>query len=344
MFFAALDSFRPFLYYLPDRYEKPGVSVIESHLSWFGMKFAKYVTDRRRAIPILLLALCVMVIGGSFIRMWSDPDFRRSDLPLSTVEDTLSKSLQRDTEIAQVQLQQCKIVYEVGGDGRDVVLLHCWAGSKEYWKWTVQALIPHFRVYALDLRGFGDSDKPKDGYTMQDYSRLVGDFMDSVGIDKAILVGHSLGGKIAVNFAEQYPDRVEKLVLVGTPVNKVSLGLRVFTWPVIGKPWYWVVKRIGKYTLQTQEAKRAWLKPTTNSAVKSMKAFSKTDLSGKLSRIHVPALVVVGDKDRSSASKQASVFVQELENVSLYIVKHAGHSPMCENPAAFNRLLLDFLR
>jgi pimeloyl-ACP methyl ester carboxylesterase len=172
----------------------------------------------------------------------------------------------------------------------------------------------------------------------------VGDFMDSVGIDKAILVGHSLGGKIAVNFAEQYPDRVERLVLVGTPVNKVALGLRLFTWPVIGKPWYWVVKRIGKHSLQTQEAKRAWLKPTTNSAVKSMKAFSRTDLSGKLSRIHVPALVVIGDKDRSSAAKQASVFVQELENVRLCVVKHAGHSPMCENPAAFNRLLVDFLR
>jgi len=140
----------------------------------------KYITNRRRAIPILLFALCVVFIGGSFIRMWSDPDFRRSDLPLSTVEDTLSKSLQRDTEIAQVQLQQCKIVYEVGGDGEDVVLLHCWAGSKEYWKWTVQALIPHFRVYALDLKGFGDSDKPKDGYTMEDYSRLVAEFLDAL--------------------------------------------------------------------------------------------------------------------------------------------------------------------
>jgi pimeloyl-ACP methyl ester carboxylesterase len=322
----------------------PGVSVIESHLSSFGMRLAKYITDRRRMIPILLFALCVVVIGGSFIRMWTDPDFRRSDLPLSTVEDTLSKSLQRDTEIAQVQLQQCKIVYEVGGDGRDVVLLHCWAGSKEYWKWTVQALIPYFRVYALDLKGFGDSDKPKDGYTMQDYSRLLAEFLDALGIDSAILVGHSLGGKIAVDFAEQYPDRMERLVLVGTPVNKVSLGLRVFTWPIIGKPWYWVVKRIGRYTLQTQEAKRAWLKPTTNSAVKSMKAFSKTDLSGKLSRIHVSSLVVIGDKDRSSAAKQASVFVQELENARLCVVKHAGHSPMCENPAAFNRLLVDFLR
>ncbi len=304
----------------------------------------KYITNRRRAIPILLLALCVLFIGSSFIRMCSDPDFRRSELPLSTVEDTLSQSLQRDTEIAGVQLQQCKIVYEVGGDGRNVVLLHCWAGSKEYWKWTVQALIPHFRVYALDLKGFGDSDKPKDGYTMDDYSRLVAEFMDTLGIDSAILVGHSLGGKIAVNFAEQHPDRMESLVLVGTPVNKVSLGLRVFTWPIIGKPWYWIVKRIGKYTLQTQEAKRAWLKPTINSAVRSMKAFSGTDLSGKLSRIRMPTLVVIGDKDRSSAAKQASVFVRELENVKLCVVKHAAHSPMCENPAAFNRLLVDFLR
>jgi 3-oxoadipate enol-lactonase len=57
----------------------------------------------------------------------------------------------------------------------------------------------------------------------------------------------------------------------------------------------------------------------------------------------MPALVVVGDKDRSSAAKQAFILVQELESVRLCVVKHAGHSPMCENPAAFNRLLVDFL-
>jgi len=287
-------------------------------------------------------SFCVVFIGGSFIRMANDPDFCRSDLPVSTVEDTLSKKLQRDTEIARVQLEQGNISYEVGGSGKNVVLLHCWAGSKEYWKWTIRALIPHFRVYAPDLKGFGDSDKPKDGYTMADFSKLVADFFDVLGIDKAILVGHSMGGKIALDFAEQHPDRVDKLVLVGTPVGKVSFGLRVFAWPIVGKPWYWLVRKIGQYTLRTEEARSAWLKPTITSAVRSMKAFSETDLTERLSNIHVPTLIVIGEKDRSSAAGQARIFLQKLEDVRLGIVKHTGHSPMCENPAPFNRLLLDF--
>ena len=306
------------------------------------LRFIRRMITRRRMIPLLMLAFCVVFIGGSFIRMANDPDFCRSDLPVSTVEDTLSKKLQRDTEIARVQLEQGNISYEVGGSGKNVVLLHCWAGSKEYWKWTIRALIPHFRVYAPDLKGFGDSDKPKDGYTMADFSKLVADFFDVLGIDKAILVGYSMGGKIAVDFAEQHPDRVDKLVLVGTPVGKVSFGLRVFAWPIVGKPWYWLVRKIGQYTLRTEEARSAWLKPTITSAVRSMKAFSETDLTERLSNIHVPTLIVIGEKDRSSAAGQARIFLQKLEDVRLGIVKHTGHSPMCENPAPFNRLLLDF--
>ena len=305
-------------------------------------KFIKRIFTRRRTVLLLMLVLFVVFTVTSFVRMVGDPDFRRSDLPVSTVEDTLSARLQRDTEIASVRLEQGNISYEVGGSGKNMVLLHCWAGSKEYWKWTIQALIPHFRVYAPDLKGFGDSDKPKDGYTMADFSKLMADFFDMLGIDKAILVGHSMGGKIAVDFAEQHPDRVDKLVLVGTPVNKVSLGLRVFAWPIVGKPWYWLVRKIGQYTLRTEEAKSAWLKPTITSAVRSMKAFSTTDLTGKLPNIYMPTLIVMGEKDRSSAARQTRIFFQKLKDVRLCIVKYAGHSPMCENPTAFNHLLLDF--
>ena len=92
----------------------------------------KRIFTRRGAIPLLIVALCLVFIGASFIQMVYDSDFRRSDLPISTVEDTLSAQFQRDTEIAGVHLEQGYISYEAGGSGRNVVLLHCWAGSKEY--------------------------------------------------------------------------------------------------------------------------------------------------------------------------------------------------------------------
>ncbi len=307
------------------------------------LRAIRLIFTRRRIILILTFVFCLALIGGSFVRMVNDQALRRAYLPISTVEDTLSSELQRDTEIASVRLEQGDVSYEAGGSGDNIVLLHCWAGSREYWKWTIRSLVPQFRIYALDLKGFGDSEKPKDGYSMSDFSSLLVEFFDTLGIDKAVLVGHSMGGTIAVHFAEQYPERVEKLILVSTPVSKVSLGLRVFALPVVGKPWYWLVRKAGHYTLRTPEAKKAWLKPTINSAVKSMRAFSKADLTGKLSSIRAPTLIVTGEKDYTASAKQAYIFLQQLEDVRLCIVRNAGHSPMCENPAAFNRLLLDFL-
>lgn len=298
---------------------------------------------RRRTIMLLTVLFFLLLIVASFIRMANNPEFRRSGLPLGTVEDALSVDLQSITEVSIVKLEQGNISYKSGGKGENIVLIHSWAGSKEYWKYTIHGLIDNYRVYALDLKGFGDSDKPKDGYTMADYSNLIADFFDTLKIDKATVVGHSLGGKIAVSFAEQYPSKIEKLVLVDTPVSKISVGLRIFTWRVIGKPWYYVVRAIGKYTFQSPEAKSSWLKPTGNSAVKSMKAFARTDLTDKLLNIDAPALVILGEHDRSTAASQVNIFLQNLKNVKLAIVKKAGHSPMSENPKAFNRLLIDFL-
>ena len=283
-----------------------------------------------------------ILITVSFIKTIHDPYTHRSNLPLGTVEDTLSSKIQTNTKTAIVHLSNVDISYEYGGNGKNIIFLHCWAGSKEYWKYTAQALASNFRVYALDLKGFGDSDKPEDGYTIDDFTNLLKEFFNKIGINKAILVGHSMGGKIAVDFAERYPDKVEKLVLVGTPIGKVSLGLKMFTYPIIGKPWYWLVRKLVGHSLQTQEAKEAWSKPTTNSAINSMKMMSNTDLADKLPNICVPTLVVTGERDISANAKQNHIYLQRLKDVKFCIIRNAGHSPMCENPVAFNHLLLDF--
>ena len=195
-------------------------------------------------IFVLTVTFFLALMAVSFIKTVRVPSVHRSGLPISTVEDALSSKSQANTNKVVVHLSHGGVSYEYGGNGKNVVFLHCWAGSKEYWKLTIQALTPHFRVYALDLKGFGDSDKPDDGYTIEDFTNSVVEFFNAVKIDKAIIVGHSMGGKIAVDFTERYPDRVEKLVLVGTPIGKVSMGLRIFTFPIIGRPWYWLVKKL----------------------------------------------------------------------------------------------------
>ena len=101
----------------------------------------------------------------------------------------------------------------LGNGGSDVILIHGLGGYLEHWTENIEPLADHHRVYALDLVGFGRSDKPEAAYSMPFFARFVRDFMDGQGIERATLAGNSLGGSIALQFAIDFPERVEKLVL-----------------------------------------------------------------------------------------------------------------------------------
>lgn len=108
--------------------------------------------------------------------------------------------------------------YEVLGRGRPVILLHGMLGSWRYWIPTIQHLQQNFRVYALDLYGFGDSARKPEKYDLKHQVALVADFMQEMGLPKAALIGHDIGAFVAVEFAQQYPDRVARLMIVSTPL------------------------------------------------------------------------------------------------------------------------------
>ncbi len=108
--------------------------------------------------------------------------------------------------------------YEVLGRGRPVVLLHGWIGSWRYWVPTMQQLQSNYRIYALDLFGFGDSGKNPQKYSLEHQLVLLDDFMKQLGIPKAAVIGHGLGALIALTFARRYPDRIPRLLLVSAPL------------------------------------------------------------------------------------------------------------------------------
>jgi pimeloyl-ACP methyl ester carboxylesterase len=110
------------------------------------------------------------------------------------------------------------IHYEVLGRGRQVVLVHGWLGSWRYWIPAMQQLQSKYRVYALDLYGFGDSGKNPAKYTLEHQVALLADFMQDLGIPKAALIGHGLGALVVTEFARQYPDRVARMMLLSAPL------------------------------------------------------------------------------------------------------------------------------
>lgn len=109
--------------------------------------------------------------------------------------------------------------YEVlGRGGRPVILVHGWLGSWRYWIPTMRQLQLKYRVYALDLFGFGDSSKNPERYTINQQIELLDDFMKQLGIPKAAILAHGLGAHVAIEFAKLYPDKVARMLLVSAPL------------------------------------------------------------------------------------------------------------------------------
>jgi 2-(acetamidomethylene)succinate hydrolase len=124
--------------------------------------------------------------------------------------------------------------YEWPGPGSNLVLLHPSSGYGRMWEWTANALGSRFHVYALDQRGHGDSGRPDGDYSAEEYAGDLLLFFEAVGIDKAIVAGQSLGGRVGQVFAAIHPERIQGLGLVGGPHTSNFFPTRAETTKVLG--------------------------------------------------------------------------------------------------------------
>lgn len=108
--------------------------------------------------------------------------------------------------------------YEVLGRGRPVVLIHGWIGAWQYWVPMMQQIHLKYRVYALDLFGFGDSAKNPEKYSYEQQVNLLLEFMKQMGLPKAAFIGHGLGAMVLIRFASEHPDRVARMLTVSAPL------------------------------------------------------------------------------------------------------------------------------
>jgi len=113
-----------------------------------------------------------------------------------------------------VQVNGHTIFYTMKGEGRPLLLIHGYGAGMWVWEKQIEALSQSYRVYGLDLIGHGFSDRPKIPYTPEAYIYFLRDFMDGVGIEKATLIGNSMGGGIAWAMAILFPERVDRLILI----------------------------------------------------------------------------------------------------------------------------------
>ncbi|PYE48657.1 alpha/beta fold hydrolase [Deinococcus yavapaiensis] len=255
------------------------------------------------------------------------------------------------------------------GEGEPVVLLHGIGRSLEDWADTVPAFAAHHRVYALDLIGFGLTDKPDVPYTLPGLARFVRHYLDAVGETRPVhLVGNSMGGAVAQQFAAMYPQQVRKLVLVNSAGfgREVTFVLRLLAVPKLGE---WLMApnpRNSARAVQglfhdsrfaTAERRRhAQLlarQPNRARSYLSVARFLggwrgvhphwREALTRQVAERKLATLIIWGDRDKILPAKHLEHARRVYPHARSHLFPQTGHMPQIERAGEFNALVLKFL-
>ena len=233
--------------------------------------------------------------------------------------------------------------YEVFGRGQPVLFLHGWLGSWRYWVPTMETISDRYRAYALDFWGFGDSAKTDSLYRLSDYVTLIDGFLNTLGIGNAVLVGHALGARVALEYAIGHPDQVDKLMLVSLPLTPDSLSRKLIGLAHNSLLAQLIWRRQMLHPEVAQEAGKtdpAALQLSLQSMVR-IDGFGQVGYIGQFRR--TPLLVVYGEKDDVVDPVPARQLDHLWPNVRTIGLPDSKHFPMLDEPAKFTRLLKDFL-
>lgn len=277
---------------------------------------------------------------------------------------SLSTWRERYSQGKVVNLDGRETHYLVQGEGRDIILIHGFFFDYTAWLETIDELARHYRVHALDLWGFGYSTRDIPGCDYPLFSQQLLAFMDQLQIDRATLVGHSLGGGIAATFAVEHPDRVDGLVLVaaaGLP-NPEPLTARLFMLPGVGEFLLRLpVEALRRRMLDdfflfnaasiTPEHFRILvrsqkIRESVSVALKCMRGRFADKLQPVFERLcgmAMPKLVVWGDHDRAIPPDTGRRLHAALKGSEFVLIESAGHAPHLERAEVFNSALLAFL-
>jgi len=247
-----------------------------------------------------------------------------------------------------------KIAYNEAGKGSVVILIHGLGADSRHWAANLGPLSESFHVMTLDMIGYGQSDKPLMRYTVENFVNYLHGFMGELKIRRASLVGNSLGGWIALDFAIRHPHLVDKLVLVdsaGLPPQAslklppgglkplLALNLRAF-FEFIDANREWAAVDLGPNAFERHvENGDAY---TVASSVAEM-ATGKEFEDKKLGRVHAPTLIIWGRDDALIPLPHGEELHQGIAGSQLLVIEGTGHIPMVGKPKEFNEAVRKFL-
>ncbi|MGH2352885.1 MAG: alpha/beta fold hydrolase [Chloroflexota bacterium] len=238
-------------------------------------------------------------------------------------------------------------------DGEALVLLHGYSDSWFSFSRFLPLLPRSYHAYALDQRGHGDSERPAGGYAIDDFAADAAAFLDDVGVDRATIVGHSMGSFVARRVAETWPERVRRLVLIDsafTPVNEVMLELGEVTRTLADPVPPDIAREFQASTVHVpvpeaffervvaeclKAPARVW-----RSAFEGLLAF---DDAGELGQIAAPTLLLWGDRDALFSRAEQERLAAAIPDARPMVYPETGHCPHWERPERVARDLHAFI-
>ena len=273
-------------------------------------------------------------------------------------------------EEQKIEVESLPTRYLAAGEGPPLLLLHGVGDNALDWQWVMPALASTYRIYAPDLPGSGDSANPRSDYSPAYFTRFVAAFLDALEVERAAVVGNSLGGLVGLRLALAEPARVAALGLVssGGLGREVTYALRSLALPGYGElAVAWGKRRpgaaqraLGRAALvfsRPQDAPRKWIKEQYRMA--RLPGFLEAQLAAvraqvglkgqrevlvdRLAQVERPTMVVWGTRDRVLPYSQAKEAFSHLQEGYLELIPECGHLPHVERPERFVSNLRRFL-
>src|SRR5271170_5390088 len=273
-------------------------------------------------------------------------------------------------ELKFLELHGDRVAYRDNGDGEVLLLIHGMAGSSDSWRSVIPQLSKKFRVIAPDLLGHGESAKPRSDYSLGAFAVFLRDFLDELGVSQATVVGHSLGGGVAMQFVYQHPDYVQRLVLIssGGLGPDVGLVLRLLSAPgaelvlpiIPPKPVLTARNKLRSWLtatgIQSPRGAELWSAYSSLSDRQTRESFLKTlrsvvDYRGQSvsalnrlqTRADLPVMAIWGDRDSIIPVDHAYAAHEARADTRLEVLPGVGHFPQVEAPNEVVELIEDFI-
>lgn len=316
----------------------------------------------KKFLLLSLIFACVTTALGPFV------------IPVPTLDGLVSEQEFVDPDSQFIEINGVNIHYKEAGAGeRTFILLHPFGGSTYSWREVMDEFAKYGRVIAYDRPAFGLTERPLPGeweenpYGMKANVEILRELLDSMGVEKAVLVGNSAGGGVAVAFALEYPERIDELILVDPGVG----GGRGPQFPAWALPVMWTpqMRHLGPLMMRDyQESlprtlERGWFDQTklTNEIrerhlqILKIKNWDKAfyeltfapaypELRPLLPNLTVPVLVVAGQEDRLIRSWYFEAVATEIPEAALNLIPQCGHMPQEECPTEFMEVVLKYLQ